>query len=513
MRLVPKGRGPRRSKEPRAPQRKMTIAYAILLLALAYIVWYSATHIDAPSNLDDDTAYMLIGIAAASGHLAPALGNVYSLRLMMALPIAASYLAFGFSQASSAMWDIVSYIGSAVVAFFIGRELCDEYSGAVAALLLAFVPQVAALATTVDDMVPLMFITSLAMLCLILGRRRGSLPQHFLAGALLVAAILVSPLGAIIALLAVLLILADLLYKRGSARGAACFFGGIALGVAALMLFNYLNTGNPATTFIGYISYYSSENIGAVLNLNPALFYLNAASQAFGYSDYGPGSLYFYAVVFSFAYLAWRGERRAAVPALWFGFAFLYLSVGPMHISLDPFAYDIIPGVWRYLDLAAVPMALTIGIAVSDFLVQSLRLFARRRNMLFMLPAATVIAILALMLYGSFTSTISVYSGSVSGLAADRQVASYLSSLPANSTLYVPEFLPYLLTFTQLYSNGRVGFANVVLQSQESGCGAVEGPAHVVVPASWLEAVRGCTGWVQVLNVTGFAAVYYVGAQ
>jgi len=93
-----------------------------------------------PSFYGDDTAYLgeayfvLAGIFYESPY-------IFSVRLLQIYPIALFYTLFGVSMLTSSLWDIISFIGSIVIAFLIGRKLHSSTVGLIAALSLAFIPK------------------------------------------------------------------------------------------------------------------------------------------------------------------------------------------------------------------------------------------------------------------------------------------------------------------------------------------------------------------------------------
>ncbi len=497
------------------------IAYSLLLIAIIFAVWYSTTHVDAPSLFDDDTQYMQNALAFSTGHFTQGTGNILSLRLMMSIPMAVSYLVLGYTPLASAMWDIVSFIGSIIVAFLIGRELFDEYVGAAAALLLAFIPQVALLATSADDAIPLMFLSALVMLCLTAGRKRNYWQAYLLAGALLVADMLVSPLGFIMLLLATAYVAWDYFFsKKIPLTCAAWFLAGIAIAGIVLTAFNYYTSMDPVITLKGYAGFYSTyKNIGIALNFDPSFYFwvlFNFSSP--GNGGYGPGSFYILALIPSIAYIAWRRKRHAEIPIIWFGFVLTYIAIGPMSITLNPLAYYLIPGVWRYVSLIAVPMALLIAIALVGAMRELLKLY-RSGKAYVMLALVALLALVAMLILDSFGNVLILYHGDISLLANSRELGAYLSVLPSNSMIYISAAMPYALTFASLYSNARIGISDVRLISSTPTCTSVANASYVVLPESWAKSAdvsssyaSPCINWTEAFSISGYATVYYTGS-
>ncbi|MDE1855352.1 MAG: glycosyltransferase family 39 protein [Candidatus Micrarchaeota archaeon] len=511
----PSGRNRVSGRPAFGPDAKRTVCYAALLAVLLFAAWYSLSHINAPSNLDDDTAYMQYGLALAHGTFMENANPTLILRSLMIAPIGVIYALFGFSQFTSALWSILCFLGSILLAFFIGKLLYGEYVGVVSALLLSFMPTVSVLATTVDEMVPFVFVSSLSMLCLILGMKTGKAKFYFCSGLAAFASFLVSPLGAITALLVLVYLAFNLLKKKEPSRSAMAFTVlGLACGVLLAAGFNVYSHASPLIEFTSTYSFYSSENVAALVILDPIyylsnMFPLNLQASA----SPGPQVLYYYLLIPAAFYLVIRERKKSGVLLYWFAFALSYLAIGPMHLSFNPFMYYTIPELWRYLDSVAMPLVLIVAAGIVGIAGDAYSLLGRP---LFAAVALVSIALVGYVLSQSFASTIWLYNASMAGLSGDRQVAAYLSTLPFSANIYLPSSSPYVFTFIQLSNMSRTD--NITLIVSPPNCTSVPKRAYVYLPYEWYNssatgqpAQRYC-GWDPAMYLENYGTVYYTGS-
>ena len=123
------------------------------------------------SHLGDDLDYSFLAHYFASGSFVQSASDIFSVRILHVIPIGIMYEIFGYGVLSSSAWDTICFLMTIALTFLIGRELCNEYVGAIAALLLAFLPMAGILAVTMSDNVSMMFFASLSMFALLRDRR------------------------------------------------------------------------------------------------------------------------------------------------------------------------------------------------------------------------------------------------------------------------------------------------------------------------------------------------------
>lgn len=284
---------------------------AALAAILIYAIAYSLIFLGGPSFYGDDTAYLgnagfvIQGIFHESAY-------IFSVRLLQFYPIALFYWLFGVSLLTSSLWDIISFIGSIIIAFLIGKHLYGAKAGLIAAFSLAFIPNVAMLAPTVSDDITSMFFVGLVLLFFLYGSRRNSKLYYFLSGAFFVWSILITPEALLIEFAIVLFAIIEILRKNVKVNRQFLFIiYGILFAGALLMLFNYYNAvpsyGGPLKRALitlnvnsNFYSKVGGTNTIPSTNIDPR-FYLNTM---FGYNLFGNimrGTLNFNYIINSFS--------------------------------------------------------------------------------------------------------------------------------------------------------------------------------------------------------------------
>lgn len=502
---------------PKPANMRRALAYAMLLVLVLSFLAYAIKYVDAPSGYDDDNAYIDNGFAFATGAYVENL-NPISARVLMTVPIGLSYILFGTSPLSSAAWCIISYIGTIIAVFLIARELSGETAGILAAMFAGFFPELALLAPTVDDMVPFAFLTSLAMYCILVGRRRNKPLGHAAGGVLLVGSILVTPLGFITLVFALVYYVACLARSgaRIAGRGFVALLVGIVIGSAAAGAFSYVNSGNPLMTLLAYGGFYSSENIGQTIVLNPS-FYFGLMFPPLGSALYSEFSVYFYMALAASAYVVLRRKRGAYFPLAWLWFTMLYLIAGPMSVSVRPLAYYVIPEVNRYLVALAPPIAVLLGISCATAFGWLLGPRPQHKHV-HLAAAALLAAFVALVFYSSGSWSITRSVNSIGYGAGMRGVASYLSTAPYNGTgrVYLPPALPAMQTY--LMFSGHNLFHRLEIIQPGWNCSTFAPGSYVVLqmgtaiasPTNSSNPANLC-GWHAIMNGSAGMLLYHVG--
>lgn len=466
------------------------------LLLLAIIVIYTAAYcvifVGGPSFYGDDTVYLNLAYNAIHNTFREG-SFIFSVRLLQVFPIALSYELFGVSLLSSSAWDIFSFVGSVIIAFFVGRELYDDYAGVLAAALLSFFPLVVMLAPTISDNIPLMFITGLAVMSFIFATKRNSKAWYLMTGIFSVASLLVTPEGVVATYFVIFLLLIYLALKKIKVNRTSLYYiYGLILALLVLFAFNYVNSGNAFVTVTTNLHFYSAvgqQNTIPSTNTNlmfypDVMFPLNGFSilspnlQAFISFLYNPmnnySGLYFFALVISAVYLFARFEKKAFIPILWFLFGFLYLELGPMHFSLFPLQYLLSYRLQRFLTIIAIPTVIVISIGATRFIKNMYKL----RNRAVKFVSIAIILFLILLLVGT-SIPINLYW--YQGLAYERygqlSIANYLSKLPSNTRIYISSAFSMLPIYMQFDNMSRF-----IIYDNIKNCRSMQTNSYVVLP-------------------------------
>lgn len=396
------------------------LALAIIIGYALFFCFFQATNNIFPPYLNsgDDAPYSFFAKQFLLGTFRET-SFISSVRILQILPIAFFYKLFGTSYYSAATWNILSFIGAIIVAFFIGKELYNKKAGLLSALLFTFFPLVAELSYTIKPIVPLVFISSLSILGLIYCQKRKSKSWGFLAGMLLIATPLLMTIGFVMVILLVLYLVADQFYLHKIPTNLKLYiFYGMLLTAGLTAAFNYIFSGNPLITLTATAGYYSTVGCNTNQTTNANLSQYNqfgipvSCSGNYSSSYYNPSclicymdimfpytfnnpisfayqimymisrvGLFFYALLLATVYLIIKREKRAYYLILWFVSGFLYLSFGAQGISLSPLRYTFINALYYYLAIIAMPTIVITSIALVKFLEggngnkKSIRLF------------------------------------------------------------------------------------------------------------------------------------------
>ncbi len=478
----------RKSKgtESKTKRKRLSRNYKIAMIAIAaFALIYSLVFIIRPSAYGDDPTYLSLAYGAATGNFVES-SYIFSVRLFMIFPIAIFYKLFGVNLFTDSIWDILCFVGSVVASFYIGKELYDEKVGLLSAFLLSIFPLTAILAPTVSDNIPMMFMTTMAMLSILYAQRRSSRFWYFAAGIFLIASPLVTPEGFIVIPIAVLYLLVELFRKKITINRTSLYliYGILSIGIA-LMAFNYVNSGNPLITYTTNANYFSAIGVlqnGQYVTIGSAnqnlSFYpqwmlpynmLQIVSSNISQLNFNPISIwdqiyvtnfnmsgfFFYALIFAALYLILRKEKRAYFALFWFLAGFLYLEFGPMHFSLIPFEYLLTHRLPRFLTLIAVPTVIIIAMALvrwAEASRQQFRLLASKgasKIKLKTIPYSAIIAVLVIVFLTITSLQINFTQYEAMSLSRydTLAISNYLNTLPNTTIIYYPA------AYTQMFSN------------------------------------------------------------
>ncbi len=420
----------------RGTKENRALVLVLLLAILANAALYVFTHIEGPSVFADDPNYLYLASTVVNGNYMLNPGYIFSLRLGMFLPIAASYYLFGVTNLTSTLWDAVAFLGTVLATFLLVRKLYDDKAALMAAFLMSIFPLAAQYAVNTSEDVPLMFVGLLALLFFIYAEDGGKKRYYFASGAMLVFAWTISYEAGVIIVAVLLYALIQLTRRKITINRNSLFFVyGIAIPLLILFIYSSLAIAEPFVLIGGNTRFYSA--VGTTVNGLPTIPTTN--SQPFFYlgymfqyrlssillqsgnpstaitnlantfsavpQNYGYG-VYFYIVFPAIAALLILRERRAYLLIGVFAAYLLLLSFGPMHIgvSLNPFRinYLLAYRIDRFIMILAPAMAGIIGIALAKAL-------EARRAALRCLSLALILLLFAFMYYNYYMITFSYY--------------------------------------------------------------------------------------------------------
>jgi hypothetical protein len=476
-------------------KRKKTLVYAALAIILLYTLIYETIFVLGPSYFGDDTVYTYYANTVLHGNFMEN-AQVFSFRLLNIYPIAFFYFLMGINNLSTAAWAITSLLGSIAVAFFIAKEIYNEYAGLLSALLLSFYPLFVVLSGTPTPNMPEAFVTGFTLLSLLLAVKRNSRLWYFSTGASAVASVLTTPDAAIVIFIVFAYLLIELVRKKFKINKVSAFLlcGLLAAGIL-LMLFNYINAKDPLITITGTAAVYSTAGTpteGILINQD-LWFYLNVTfpyklvnsfSSFLSHSVFNPITIwqdiyvinynyfgfFFYAFVIAAAYLIIRKEKSAYFPLLWFIVAFAYLEFGPIYFSLIPFRYILTHRLERYLTIVSIPAAIIISIAIVRMVKKSK---GNRKIVASVLAALFVIFLIA----SSIPINLFWYQMVTYETYDQIAISNYLNKLPDTTSIYFESGFSNMQVYTHYDNLSRfhdyTGIKN---------CSDIPAGSYVVVP-------------------------------
>ncbi|MGC8676347.1 MAG: glycosyltransferase family 39 protein [Candidatus Micrarchaeia archaeon] len=492
--MQPKTRAERHATRRNA--RKIA-TYVVLAAILAYALIYSVVNAGGPSFYGDDTTYLGLANSVLTHTFAES-SYIFSIRLLQIYPIAFFYAVFGVSKLSSSAWDISAFVLTIAVIFFIGKELYGDLAGLISSFLYSVFPLVVRLSATVSDDVTMTFVASFAVLAIIMGEKYDSRKWYFLGGALALASPLVTPEGAIIIVFLALFLAVEFARKKIKIKSGLFAICGFFVAVSLLLLINSVLTSppNPLVTLTVSSHFYGAVGKANTIpstntNLN---FYIQTMfpygivqqvvsglrngnlASAFVFLNplyFVPNSrvgFFMYAFVAALAYLLIKRERRAYVPIFWFFVCFLYLELGPMHVSISPFSYLLSYRLGRFLVLIAPPVALTIGMAVARSVEKGKR--AKRYAGI----AVSVIG-LAVLVYSSVLINNFWHETLVSQTYDQIEIAKYISGLPSATKIYFSGFASLVPIYSHFDNLSRFfAYDNI------KNCSGIPVGSYVILP-------------------------------
>ena len=466
----------------------------LLAAILVYALVYQLRFIEGPSYFGDDTTYTYYANQVLHGTFAENT-DVFSLRLLSIYPVALFYLLFGVGKLSTAGWAIATFLGSIAVAFYIGKEIYNDYVGVLSALFMSFFPLLVILSGTPSPDIPEAFFIGLAILALILGQKRNSRAWFFVGGVAIIASFLATPSSAYLFVAIFLYLIIELARKKLKIDGTSLhFIYGLIIAGILLLAYNYLTTGNALITITTTTSVYSTVGtpVEGVLINTDLHYYFNEifsyhiiavlksalANHNFGIRylwqhiyvvNYNEEGFFFYAAVVCAAYLLLVREKRAYIPLLWLTVGFLALEFGPIYVSLVPFKYVLTNRLTRYLTVIIIPTVMITAMALVNICE---RAHKSGKDYLMVFPV-----LLALFLIATAIPIIQYWHMIVYYLTYDQTaIANYLNMLPNNTKIYLES--GFLIDVYMHYNN----MSRFFVYDQISNCTSIPPGSYVALP-------------------------------
>ena len=474
----------------------------------------------------DDASYAQYIPAILSGSFHETI-NIFSIRLLMDLPLAMFVGLLGYTDLGAGAWALLSYLAIIPLTYLIGKELSNARTGLISALLFSFYPLILKYNSSPDPMLPMALFLSLSLLFFIRGRKAGSARYYWLSGAAAFAGTLANPIAYLYILFYAFYMVASSVY--GSLERGGIFvdskqlylFLGVITSIALLGYVNaFLANGNPFFELNMTNSYYSAAGgPDQIFYTNPSLtYYINgyfpygiipfvtlgnqtAASntsnmvqdlfslQQLQLNDVG---FFGYFIAASGIYLLARRKKKAYFTVLFASFIAAYMEFGSMSIT----HYFPIYKLMRFAVVAAVPLMLVLGFALSEFIGSA----KGKRFQGFRSRASIAAAIIVFLLATSLPMDYYYYAYNHNSMLFIEQMAYSLKSANlSGSNIFaageVPGYLAYYLGFPpsvniNQYDNGAYG--GLFMPT----CASIPNDTYLVIPSqAGLEAINSYNLW------------------
>lgn len=474
----------------------------------------------------DDASYVQYIPSILSGTFSENI-NIFSIRLLVDIPLAISVGIFGYTDLGAGAWALISYLIIIPLIYLIGKELDNERGGLIAAFLFSFYPLVIHFNTSPDPMLPMALFLTASILFFVKGMKKSASLNYWIAGFLSFLATLANPIAYLYLLFYAFYFIADSAYRSTKRRGLVVdlnllyLFLGVATAIAVLGYVNmaiangnpffelnmtnsyYSAAGgpdqifytNPSLTYYidGYFPYgiipFITNNTRAATNLSGVIQRLFSTSQLWA-NDVG---FFGYFAVLLGIYLLAGGRKESRFVLLLAAFLVGYMEFGSMSIT----HYFPIYKLMRFTVVAAVPILLVMGFALSEFVWGKRHISDLTKNQ----RIGIAVAVIAFLLATSLPINYFYYAYNHNTMAFIKQMAHSLSAANLDgasifTTAEAPGYLSYYLGYPKntsiyLYDNGAYG--GLFLPT----CASIPHNSYVIIPTlSAITAINNYNLWI-----------------
>jgi 4-amino-4-deoxy-L-arabinose transferase-like glycosyltransferase len=479
----------------------------LLLALIIFSAFMAIITLKGVSIYGDDVNYIDLVPLIINGTFKE-FANIFSLRLLMIMPLAVSVFTFGHNNLGAGMYSILCYFGSIAITFFIGRKMYGPGTGLLAAFLFAVYPMSLKYSSTADVVSPTAFYLGLALLFFVYAKGGGSKWLYVFSGIFTFFGSLVDPISyvgafAFIAYIILASVL-DIFRKRSLHIDYSPFL--YLLGIVTVVLaLGFVNmaiavNGQPFYELNVTNNFYSSTNKpDAILYTNADLmFYVDGffpynftneiltgnvrsleetvgglfSLRNLNANDVG---LFMYFLVIAAIYLVLKKDRRSYFLLAFSSISMLYLEFGTMSVTHYYPIYKLV----RFTVIISVPLMI--------ILARGLAVFSnKKRNEIYWKIAAVVIVVL--LIASSVPIDYFWYALNHNSLRYSELIAAVLQNAPniENSYIYAPTLMNDFISYYMgpkptrgvlFYNNGNY------YGSFLPDCSSIPNSSYIIIPS------------------------------
>ncbi len=342
------------------PWNNRPITYLIIILVIAIVlrvVFYTGV------NFNDDLVYLNFAHDITQGRFHPH-PYIFATRLLMQYPIAFFFLLFGVSEFSATLYMLLASLATIILTYLIGRELFNNQTGLLAALLLAFLPLDIIYSTTITPDVPTAFYLALSVYLFIIGNKKSNKLLQYSSGIAIGLAWLVKNLAIIYVLLFIGYFILELIKKKDRFFRTLKPYLFVASGLISILIIEGIIYSSLGYSFLTVFEVNNEHYTTTLLGVNRDLRYYPA--QLFNYDSLGKYfhyiGYYFYFSLLSIALILLKKRKEAYILIIWLLPMTLFLQYGSMSIT----QYLLIQRIYRFLTIISVPMCLLIAYYIAN---------------------------------------------------------------------------------------------------------------------------------------------------
>ncbi|MEM4097899.1 MAG: hypothetical protein QXS81_04350 [Candidatus Micrarchaeaceae archaeon] len=486
-----------------------TYQIQLLLALIVFSAIMALILLKGISIYGDDVSYISLAPQIISGTFKE-FADIFSIRLLMIVPLALSIYAFGYNNLGGGAYSILCYLGGIAVTFFIGRKVYDSpKTGLLAAFLYSIYPMSVRYSSTADVVSPTALYLGLSLLFFVYARKGGSKWLYVFSGIFTFLGTLVDPISYVYAVVFLIYIIAACIldiYRKRSLRvdySPFLYFLGIITAVLILGFVNlrltttgepfyelnvtnnfYSSTGSPNTIFYtnadlmfyikGMFPYnftgeLFSGNFGSFATTLKNLFSVYSLTP----SDVG---LFTYFLIIFVIYILVRKDKDSYFLLAFSALAMLYLEFGTMSITHYYPMYRLV----RFTVIISIPLMIILARGIIILMSR-----ARRKSLYRRLGGIAIITVL-------FATSLPIdyfwYALNHNSVLYSALIANSLENAPniSNSYVYAPTlmntFIQYYMAFKPtrgilFYNNGN--YSGSFLPN----CSSIPNGSYLIIPS------------------------------